>query len=101
MLKEKLGVNCLVGLTATATRRTAVTVAKHLGIGAKDAKDAVLFTSAVPANLVLSVSRVTEVTLNLSYDLLKIGPWRSYRELYLSSPYPPLPLPYLYTTFHC
>ena len=59
VLKEKLGVNCLVGLTATATRRTAVTVAKHLGIGAKDAKHAVLFTSAVPENLVLSVSRVT------------------------------------------
>ena len=59
MLREKLGVGCLVGLTATATRRTATTVAKHLGITPKDAKDAVLFTSAVPRNLVLSVSRVS------------------------------------------
>ena len=61
VLREKLGVRCLVGLTATSTRRTAIAVAKHLGIAADEAKHAVLFTSAVPDNLVLSVSRVITV----------------------------------------
>ena len=45
---------CFLGLTATATRATAASVAEHLGI-AHDAK-AVIRGGAVPPNLCLSVS---------------------------------------------
>lgn len=45
---------CFLGLTATATRATATSVAEHLGI-AHDA-GAVIRGGAVPPNLFLSVS---------------------------------------------
>lgn len=55
VLRERLGVHCLLGLTATATRATALNVAKHLGV--VDGENAFIRGKAIPENLVLSVSR--------------------------------------------
>lgn len=53
VLREHLGVRCFLGLTATATRSTALDVAKHLGVPA----EAVLRGPVtIPTNLHLSVS---------------------------------------------
>ncbi|XP_055143664.1 ATP-dependent DNA helicase Q4 isoform X4 [Symphalangus syndactylus] len=53
VLRERMGVHCFLGLTATATRRTASDVAQHLAV----AKEPGLHGPApVPANLHLSVS---------------------------------------------
>ncbi|XP_033616686.1 ATP-dependent DNA helicase Q4 isoform X2 [Fukomys damarensis] len=53
VLRECMGVQCFLGLTATATRRTAHDVAQHLGVakelGPREA-------AVIPANLHLSVS---------------------------------------------
>lgn len=51
---------CFLGLTATATRATAASVAEHLGI-AHD-PEAVIRGGAVPPNLFLSVSCDTDKT---------------------------------------
>ena len=55
ILKEKFGVQCILGLTATATMVTAFSVAQHIGI--HDYQDATIRGSPVPPNLMLSVSR--------------------------------------------
>ena len=55
VLREKFGVHCFLGLTATATKSTAADVAKHLGIS--DFQEAVIRGPPVPKNLFLSVSR--------------------------------------------
>lgn len=55
VLREKYGVSCFLGLTATATKSTAADVAHHLGITDMDA--ATVRGSPVPPNLCLSVSR--------------------------------------------
>lgn len=53
VLRERLGVRCFLGLTATATHSTALDIARHLGV----AGDAVLRgPGTIPANLHLSVS---------------------------------------------
>ncbi|KAM5315537.1 ATP-dependent DNA helicase Q4 isoform 2-T2 [Glossophaga mutica] len=53
VFREHLGVHCFLGLTATATRSTALDVAKHLGV----AEEAVLRGPVtIPTNLHLSVS---------------------------------------------
>ncbi|XP_063301536.1 ATP-dependent DNA helicase Q4 [Pelobates fuscus] len=54
VLRERLGVHCLLGLTATATRTTAHDVAHHLGV-TEDGGIPVRI-AAVPSNLHLSVS---------------------------------------------
>lgn len=54
VLGEKFGVRCFLGLTATATRATAASVAEHLGI--VHDSGAVIRGGAVPSNLFLSVS---------------------------------------------
>ncbi|KAI8501980.1 ATP-dependent DNA helicase Q4 [Branchiostoma belcheri] len=54
VLRERYGVQCLLGLTATATRSTAASVAEHLGIPAD--QGATVRGAAVPPNLHLSVS---------------------------------------------
>ncbi|CAN2387820.1 DNA replication and checkpoint protein [Pristimantis euphronides] len=54
VLRERLGVRCLLGLTATATLSTAQDVARHLEI--PDDGDFPLRLAAVPPNLHLSVS---------------------------------------------
>ncbi|XP_062900702.1 LOW QUALITY PROTEIN: ATP-dependent DNA helicase Q4 [Mobula hypostoma] len=54
VLKERLGVRCLLGLTATATQATARSVAHHLGI--QEAEGLAVRSADVPANLFLSVS---------------------------------------------
>ncbi|PFX35000.1 ATP-dependent DNA helicase Q4 [Stylophora pistillata] len=54
VLREKFGVRCFLGLTATATRATAASVAEHLGI--VHDPEAVIRGGAVPPNLFLSVS---------------------------------------------
>ena len=55
VLQERLGVNCMLGLTATATKTTAVSVAQHLQID--DFAAGTIRGATVPDNLLLSVSR--------------------------------------------
>ncbi|XP_064641083.1 ATP-dependent DNA helicase Q4-like [Lineus longissimus] len=54
VLKERLGVKCILGLTATATLTTAASVAQHLGI--EDYRSATIRGTTVPDNLYPSVS---------------------------------------------
>ncbi|XP_037549118.1 ATP-dependent DNA helicase Q4 [Nematolebias whitei] len=54
VLRERLGVQCLLGLTATATLSTALDIAHHLDIGDQDG--IAVRAAAVPPNLNLSVS---------------------------------------------
>ncbi|XP_056409069.1 ATP-dependent DNA helicase Q4 isoform X3 [Hyla sarda] len=54
VLRERLGVRCLLGLTATATLSTAQDVARHLEV--PDDGDVPVRLAAVPLNLHLSVS---------------------------------------------
>ncbi|XP_055504901.1 ATP-dependent DNA helicase Q4 [Leucoraja erinacea] len=54
VLKERLGVKCLLGLTATATQATAQNVAHHLGI--REVEGIAVRSADVPTNLILSVS---------------------------------------------
>ncbi|XP_058032506.1 ATP-dependent DNA helicase Q4 isoform X2 [Ahaetulla prasina] len=54
VLRERLGVRCLLGLTATATISTAQDVAHHLGI--PEGEGLAVRSVAVPPNLCLSVS---------------------------------------------
>ncbi|XP_059579651.1 ATP-dependent DNA helicase Q4 isoform X2 [Alligator mississippiensis] len=54
VLRERLGVRCLLGLTATATLATARDVAHHLGI--QEEEGIAVRSAAVPPNLHLSVS---------------------------------------------
>lgn len=54
MLRERLGVRCFLGLTATATLSTALDIAQHLDISDQDG--IAVRSAAVPANLHLSVS---------------------------------------------
>ncbi|XP_033755742.1 ATP-dependent DNA helicase Q4-like [Pecten maximus] len=55
VLRDKFGVHCFLGLTATATQSTAADVAKHIGI--EDCDEAIIRGPPVPRNLFLSVSR--------------------------------------------
>lgn len=54
VLRERLGVQCLLGLTATATLSTALDIAQHLDIPDQDG--IAVRSAAVPSNLYLSVS---------------------------------------------
>ncbi|XP_029919345.1 ATP-dependent DNA helicase Q4 [Myripristis murdjan] len=54
VLRERLGVRCLLGLTATATLSTALDIAHHLDISDQDG--IAVRSAAVPPNLQLSVS---------------------------------------------
>uniref|UniRef100_A0A672Z955 DNA 3'-5' helicase n=1 Tax=Sphaeramia orbicularis TaxID=375764 RepID=A0A672Z955_9TELE len=54
VLRERLGVQCLLGLTATATMSTALDIARHLDISDEDG--IAVRSAAVPPNLNLSVS---------------------------------------------
>ncbi|KFM09421.1 ATP-dependent DNA helicase Q4, partial [Aptenodytes forsteri] len=54
VLRNRLGVRCFLGLTATATLATARDVAQHLGIPAEEG--ITVRSAAVPPNLRLSVS---------------------------------------------
>ncbi|XP_055013527.1 ATP-dependent DNA helicase Q4 [Boleophthalmus pectinirostris] len=54
VLRERLGVQCLLGLTATATLSTALDIARHLDINDEDG--IAVRSAAVPPNLNLSVS---------------------------------------------
>uniref|UniRef100_A0A674I1W7 DNA 3'-5' helicase n=1 Tax=Terrapene triunguis TaxID=2587831 RepID=A0A674I1W7_9SAUR len=54
VLRDRLGVRCLLGLTATATLATAQDVAHHLGI--REEEGIAVRSAAVPPNLHLSVS---------------------------------------------
>ena len=46
---------CFLGLTATATKSTAISVAEHLGIDHRP--EAIIRGATIPPNLNLSVSR--------------------------------------------
>ena len=52
VLKERLGVHCILGLTATATRTTALSVGKYLGIVEGD----IIIGTTLPDNLQITVS---------------------------------------------
>nr|XP_015212812.1 PREDICTED: ATP-dependent DNA helicase Q4 [Lepisosteus oculatus] len=54
VLRDRLGVRCLLGLTATATLATALDIAQHLDI--RDREGIAVRSAAVPPNLQLSVS---------------------------------------------
>nr|XP_009666226.1 PREDICTED: ATP-dependent DNA helicase Q4 [Struthio camelus australis] len=54
VLRDRLGVRCFLGLTATATLGTAQDVAQHLGI--QEGEGIAVRSAAVPPNLHLSVS---------------------------------------------
>ncbi|XP_055076482.2 ATP-dependent DNA helicase Q4 [Misgurnus anguillicaudatus] len=54
VLRDRLGVRCLLGLTATATLSTALDIARHLDISDQDG--IAVRSAAVPNNLQLSVS---------------------------------------------
>uniref|UniRef100_H3C0F9 ATP-dependent DNA helicase Q4 n=1 Tax=Tetraodon nigroviridis TaxID=99883 RepID=H3C0F9_TETNG len=54
VLRDRLGVQCLLGLTATATLSTALDIARHLDINDQDG--IAVRSAAVPPNLHLSVS---------------------------------------------
>lgn len=54
VLRDRLGVRCLLGLTATATLSTALDIARHLDISDEDG--IAVRSAAVPHNLQLSVS---------------------------------------------
>ncbi|KAG9355410.1 hypothetical protein JZ751_000248 [Albula glossodonta] len=54
VLRDRLGVRCLLGLTATATLSTALDIAQHLEITDQDG--IAVRSAAVPTNLQLSVS---------------------------------------------
>ncbi|XP_029448199.1 LOW QUALITY PROTEIN: ATP-dependent DNA helicase Q4 [Rhinatrema bivittatum] len=57
VLRDRLGVRCLLGLTATATLATARDVAHHLGIPEEEEEGGIAVRSAaVPSNLHLSAS---------------------------------------------
>lgn len=70
VLRERLGVQCILGLTATATRATALSVASHLSI----AEENIIRGSAIPENLRITVScdddRNGVSVTNISYWLL-------------------------------
>lgn len=55
VLKEKLGVKTVLGLTATATRATAESIVKHLDL--HDGMAGVISDVPVPRNLVMTVSK--------------------------------------------
>lgn len=52
VLKERLGVYCVLALTATATYQTALSVATHLGIN----QESIIRGPTLPDNLYVSVS---------------------------------------------
>ncbi|XP_011866489.1 PREDICTED: ATP-dependent DNA helicase Q4 [Vollenhovia emeryi] len=55
VLKEKLKVNTVLGLTATATKATAESIIEHLGI--RDGMAGVISDVPLPRNLILTVSK--------------------------------------------
>uniref|UniRef100_H2ZP13 Helicase ATP-binding domain-containing protein n=1 Tax=Ciona savignyi TaxID=51511 RepID=H2ZP13_CIOSA len=55
VLKDQLGIKCLVGLTATSTRSTCISVAKQLGI--TDFREGMILNMSLPRNLSLSISK--------------------------------------------
>ncbi|XP_035536790.1 LOW QUALITY PROTEIN: ATP-dependent DNA helicase Q4 [Morone saxatilis] len=71
VLRERLGVQCLLGLTATATLSTALDIARHLDITDQDG--IAVRSAAVPSNLFLSVSMDREKDQGLSVSFLKGG----------------------------
>lgn len=55
VLREKLGVTTVLGLTATATLQTRESIVRHLGI--KDGMDGIISDIPLPDNLILTVSK--------------------------------------------
>ncbi|XP_066940278.1 uncharacterized protein RecQ4 [Macrobrachium rosenbergii] len=55
VLRERLGVRTILGLTATARHATAYSIAEHLEV--KDFEKGIIRGASVPSNLLLSVSR--------------------------------------------
>lgn len=55
VLKKNLGVKCVLGLTATATLPTRLSIINHLGI--TDGEKGIISDTPLPDNLILSVSK--------------------------------------------
>ncbi|CAG2111602.1 unnamed protein product, partial [Medioppia subpectinata] len=67
VLRDKLKIRTFLALTATATKKTALTIARILGL---DPQNDIIGTTLVPENLVLTVSKDSNKELAL-IDLLK------------------------------
>uniref|UniRef100_A0A4W5MVI0 DNA 3'-5' helicase n=1 Tax=Hucho hucho TaxID=62062 RepID=A0A4W5MVI0_9TELE len=80
VLRDRLGVRCLLGLVATATLSTALDIAQHLDITDQDGISVRL--AAVPHNLQLSVSMDRDKDQAL-VSLLKGVPWCPHWHLFL------------------
>ncbi|XP_043468509.1 ATP-dependent DNA helicase Q4 [Leptopilina heterotoma] len=68
VLKEKLGVKTILGLTATATNSTAESIVNHLNI--QDKLEGIISDVPMPSNLILTISRDENRNVAL-IDLLK------------------------------
>lgn len=68
VLKEKLGVKTILGLTATATNSTAESIVNHLNI--EDKSEGIISDVPMPSNLILTISRDENRNVAL-VDLLK------------------------------
>ena len=70
VLKERFGVKCILGLTATATMATIRSISHNLGIS--DCDEATVRGKAMPDNLHLSISRDEEKdgVRTLSYSMV-------------------------------
>ena len=69
VLKERLGVRCVLGLTATATRTTALSVASHLSV----AEENIIRGTTIPSNLQISAScddNRDDVSLSCTYKCI-------------------------------
>lgn len=67
VLRDKLKISTYLALTATATKKTSLTIARTLGL---DAQSDIIGTTLVPENLILTASRDSNKELAL-IDLLK------------------------------
>lgn len=66
ILRERLGVNTILGLTATATQATCDSIIEHLQI--PDGRDGIISDKPLPDNLRLTVSK----DVNRDFALLKL-----------------------------
>ena len=57
VLRDVLGVHCFLGLTATSTKATSISITKHLGIDESECEDAIIRGPTMPDNLHITVSR--------------------------------------------
>ena len=57
VLRDILGVHCFLGLTATSTKATSISITKHLGIDETESENAIIRGPTMPDNLHITVSK--------------------------------------------